>query len=569
MRLAKRRLLPILALGLIVTLWIASGADDIPRAIAAEQGVAGYVLDEHDLPIADAELRLFVNDETEPIYITHSQIDGAYLLLLPDAGGVRQVRVEINRAHFQPYIWSPDSAQLKILLDAGSFLVNDFHLARRVTLSFWITTLVFIGMLVLIVMDKLHNTLAALLGVAVILSVSLVGGAFIPDLTILNFEQALRHVDFDVIFLLLGMMIVIGVVEETGIFQWLAFQAFRLARGRVWLLAVILMLISFVASALLDNVVTMLLMIPITLQIALVLGINPMSLLMPALLSSNVGGMATLVGTPVNIIIGSYAGFAFNDFIAHITLGTLLIETGLIAFCLLVYRKDHHIGARKQSPRLLKKLEEDSRIRDVPKMRKALAVFGGMLLLFIFGEQAHLPPPVAAIIGAVVMLLWVHPHIEQMMGVVDWTTLIFFIALFMVIGAVQEVGLLVYIGDALAQLVGSNLLLATLATVWLSMALSGVVDNIPFAAAMLPVVGLLARIVPGAADNNILFWALVIGANLGGNTTLIGSSANLVVKGISERAGYPISFRDFMKIGLPASIVTTALGCIWLLLHFQ
>jgi Na+/H+ antiporter NhaD/arsenite permease-like protein len=398
--------------------------------------------------------------------------------------------------------------------------------------------------------------------------VSLVGGAINPDLVIFDFGQALEFVDFDVIFLLLGMMIVIGVIEATGIFQWLAFQAYRLSRGRVWLLAVILMLITFVTSSVLDNAISMLLITPITLEIALVLGVNPLSLLIPALLSANVGGAATLIGTPVNIIIGSYAGLGFNDFLAHLTPGILLAEAGLIGYCLLRYRADHGGKHRKPSARLLKRLEANSRIEDVPKMRKALIVFGGLLLLFIFGEAIHLTPAVAAILGAVAMLLWVHPDIEQMMGVVDWTTLVFFIALFMVIGAVQEVGLLSLAADLIGGLVGQNLPLAVLVVVWVSAVLSAAVDNIPFAASMLPVVGYLSRTIAGV-EGGILIFALAVGANLGGNGLLVGSSANLVVAGIAERAGYRLTFRRFFEAGFPALLITTAIGCVWLFLHFR
>jgi Na+/H+ antiporter NhaD/arsenite permease-like protein len=390
-----------------------------------------------------------------------------------------------------------------------------------------------------------------------------------PDLYVFSFQQALNFIEFEVIFLLLGMMIIIGVIEETGIFQWLAYRAYRLSRQKVWLLTIILMLITLVTAALLDNAVTMLLITPIMLEIALALGLNPLSLLLPAVLSANVGGMATLVGTPVNIIIGSYAGLGFNAFLAHLSPATLLVEAGLIAYVLFVYRREHRTARRKPSARLLLQLEQDSRIKDPVKLRKAGAIFAALILLFIFGEALHLSPSVAALASAVVMLIWVNPDIEQMMGAVDWTTLVFFMGLYMMIGAVQEVGLLAYAADGISALVGNSLTGALLATVWISTILSGLVDNVPFTAAMLPVVGFLSRSVPAAGASPILFYALAVGANLGGNATLIGSSANLVVKGIAERAGFSISFMDFLKIGLPATLITTMIGCIWLFVHFR
>jgi Na+/H+ antiporter NhaD/arsenite permease-like protein len=215
----------------------------------------------------------------------------------------------------------------------------------------------------------------------------------------------------------------------------------------------------------------------------------------------------------------------------------------------------------------MKRLEENGRIRDSIKLRKGGIVFGALLVLFVFGEQFHLSPAISAIAGAVVMLVWVNPDIHEMMSVVDWTTLVFFIGLFIVVGAVQEVGLLALVADWIGNAVGTNLLAALLAIVWIAALLSGVVDNIPFAAAMLPVVRFLTRTIPGA-ENYALYYGLAIGADLGGNSSLIGSSANLVVAGITERAGYRITFRKFLQVGVPATIVTTAIGCLWLIIHF-
>ncbi|MBN1313412.1 MAG: ArsB/NhaD family transporter [Anaerolineae bacterium] len=572
MRIIRRRgvpcLIPYLALLLIVGLWLVKVFQPSAVATAARRGVAGHVLDDQGEPIVDAQLRLYINREAEPAAETHSQPDGAYLLVLPEEKTVTSVRVEAEHSHFELSVWTPDRDEITNLLEAGTFVTHDIVLERQIVASFWIATVIFIGMLLLIATERLHSTLAVLLAVVLIFGVSLLGGAIMPDLFIFTFEQALEYVDFEVIFLLLGMMIVIGVIEETGIFQWLAYQAYRLSRGRVWLLTVILMTITTIASASLDNVITMLLITPIALEIALVLGINPFSLLVPALLAANVGGTGTLIGTPVNIIIGSYTEFGFNDFLINLMPGVLLGEVGLVFFVLLWYRKDHLSGGQKLSADLIKRLEENGRIRDAAKLRKSGIVFAGLLMLFIFGEPLHLTPDIAALTGAVVMLIWVNPDIEQMMGVVDWTTLMFFIGLFIAVGAIQEVGLLAMLATGISTIVGTNLLAAVLVVVWGSALLSGVVDNIPFAAAMLPVVKLLTHTVPNA-ENKVLFYALSTGANLGGNSTLIGSSANLVVAGVTERAGYRITFRQFLKVGLPATIVTTAIGCLWLLVHFM
>ncbi len=562
-----RRLIPVLSLALILGLWLAASFKPPAAARATEQGIAGRVLDDQGIPVAHADVALYVNALSRPVDETVTQTDGTYVLVVPPLGQVGSVRVVYEHAHFYPAEWAPTASELDDLLEHGGLVLDDVVLKRHITASFWVATALFAGMLALIVTERLHNTLAALLAVALMFTVSLAGGALSPSLYILDFEQALEHVDFDVIFLLLGMMIVIGVIEETGIFQWLAYQAYRLSRGKVWLLTIILMAIAAVATALLDNVTTMLLITPITVEIALALGITPLSLLMPALLASNVGGLSTLIGTPVNIMIGSYAELGFNDFLLNLTPGVLLAEAGLVVFVLLWYRKEHRKVGQGISPALLKRLEQNGQIKDPAKLRKAGIVFVGLIGLFVFGEQIHLTPAISAIIGAVAMLVWVHQDIKQMMDVVDWTTLIFFISLFIMVGAIQEVGLISLIASSVGNLVQNNLVAALLVIVWASALLSGAVDNIPLAAAMLPVVAFLTRTMPGA-QNNSLYYALAVGADMGGNSTLIASSANLVVAGIVERAGYPLTFRKFLAVGLPATLITVTLGCVWLLIRF-
>jgi Na+/H+ antiporter NhaD/arsenite permease-like protein len=561
-----KRILPFLALALIVGLWLAAQWHHPTAVYATDRAIAGRIIDEQNAPVREAEVALFVNDQDEPLSEAHTQPDGSYLLLLQDSPQIEKVRIEVERPHFEEFEWEASQDDLQALIEEGSLVVDDIILKRRLQLGFWIVSITFVGMLVLVATERLHKTLAALLAIAVIFGVSFVGGTFNSDLFIFDFEQALEHVDFNVIFLLMGMMIVIAIIEETGIFQWLAYRAYKLSGGRAWLLTVILILITAGSSALLDNVTTMLLMTPITLQIALAMEIDPLSLLLPEVLASNVGGISTLIGTPTNILIGSYAGLSFNDFFINLTPGVLLALSGLIGYALLYYRKEHKKSGTV-SESLLKLLEENARIEDPKRLIKSGVVFGVLLVLFITGESIHLPPAASAIMGAVAMLIWVNPDIEGMLAVVDWTTLMFFIGLFMVIGAVQEVGLIFLIADWLGQVVAGKLFLALLVVVWSAAILSGVVDNIPFAAAMLPVVNFLTETIPGA-NNMMLFYGLSVGAAMGGNSSLIGASANLVTAGIAERAGYKITFKKFLFVGFPSMIVTVALALGWLLLHF-
>ncbi|MCL7454241.1 MAG: SLC13 family permease [Anaerolineae bacterium] len=558
-----------LALVIIVGMaWALSPVWAQEAAVGSEQpgpGVAGRVIDPLGEPVHDADV-IAVGREGQPVAETTSQGDGSFLLDLP-LQDYDTLVVEIERPHYVSREIPIDPAALAELNSAQAVRLPAIELERRITPGFWVATLSFVLVLLLIALEKLHKTTAALLGVALVLGASFVGGAINPDLFIFDFERALSYVDFDVIFLVMGMMIVIAVIEETGIFQWLAYQSYRLSRGRIWLLVTILMAITSVASALLDNVTTMLLMTPISIQIALTLGMNPLALLIPEILASNVGGISTLIGTPTNILIGSYAGLGFNDFLINLTPGVLASLLGLTIFIVLRYRKSYAAAGGQLSDAMRQRLKESGRITQPAKLRKAGVIFGFMLVLFVTGDAFHLVPAVTAILGAVAMLLWVSPNIEEMLHVVDWTTLVFFIALFMAVGALQEVGLIGIIATAIGNLVGGNLVATILVLVWSAALLSGVIDNIPFAATMLPVVAYLTRTVPGA-ESGVLWYALSVGAAMGGNSTLIGASPNLVTAGISERAGYRITYLDFLKVGFPATIVTVIIGTIWLLIRF-
>lgn len=503
--------------------------------------------------------------EADSLAETRTQLDGRFALaipeVLPDA-----VNLHIERAHFEPITLALEPDAINALQAEETVVLPDLTLPRRMSAAFWIATAVFIGVLVLIATAVLHNTLAALLGATLLFFVSYLGHPLSEELFIFDFEGALGYIDWNVIFLIMGMMIVIAVVERTGIFQWLAFAAYRASRGRVWLLVTILMIVAGVASAVLDNVTTMLLMTPITVQTALALGINPLALLMPEVMASNVAGISTLVGTPTNILIGSYAGLSFNDFLVNLTPGVVLALIGLVLYTQYIYRKDL-AAASEMSPTLLERLEERARITEPEHLRKAAWVGLGMLILFVVGEQIHLLPSVTALMGATILLVWIRPDIEEMIEAVDWTTLVFFMGLFIVVGGIQEVGLISRIADVIAGLVGSDLVLAMIMVIWSSALLSTVVANIPFTAAMLPVIGYLTSIVPGA-NGLVLFYCLSVGSAMGGNGSLIGASANMVTAGISDRAGFPITYGYFLRKGMPALFITVGLATIWLLLRF-
>ncbi len=545
-------------------LWVHS----LARAQAPGATLAGQVLDQQGQPITGARVLLLGSfSDDAPITEASTQPDGTFTLHPRlSAPPSRPLSLRIERAHFQPIQVPLTATQSQALLQGKAVAMPPITLERRFGLAFWVATLLFIAMLLLIASSEIHNTLATLATASLALAISYLGKPVTPDLFIFDFERALEYVDWNVIFLILGMMIVIAVVERTGIFQWMAYRAYRVSGGRLWLLLPILMLITGVASAFLDNVTTMLLMTPITIQIALAMGANPLALLLPEVFASNVVGISTLIGTPTNILIGSFAGISFNDFLQNLTPGVLLAFLGLIGYSEWVYRSDLR-NATQSSPLLLAKLSERARITDTDHLRKAGWIGLAMLLLFVFGERIHLVPAVTALMGAAALLVWIRPNIEEMIEAVDWTTLVFFITLFIVIGAIREVGLIAWLATRIGALVGTHLTLAVIVVLWSSALLSTVIPNIPFTAAMLPVVGYLTQTIPGA-ETLVLFYCLSVGSAMGGNGSLIGASANLVTAGIAERAGYPITYQDFLKRGFPALLITVGLAMIWMLIRF-
>ncbi len=529
--------------------------------------ITGIVLDQQGQPIAAGEVTLRTVEQSEPLAVATTQPDGRYALILPETFPDR-LAIHVERAHFREADVELSAETVQTLRTGLSVVLPDTILSRQISLAFWVSTLIFVGMLAIIASGKLHNTLAALVGAALVLAVSYLGQPLIEDLFIFDFTTALSYVDWNVILLIMGMMIIIAVAERTGIFQWMAFMAYRLSGGRLWLLLPILMVVTGVASAFLDNVTTMLLMTPMTIQIALAIGINPIALLLPEVMASNVVGISTLIGTPTNILIGSYAHITFGDFLVNLTPGVLLALIGLMLYSGFIYRRDLFVtGAQGVPSMLLERLAERGRITEPEHLKKAGWVGAGMLVLFLLGERIHLLPAVTAVIGATALLLWIRPDVEEMIEAVDWTTLVFFISLFIVVGAIQEVGLISLITDAIGRLVGENLLLAMLVVTWFSALLSTVIANIPFTAAMLPVVGYLTATIPGA-ENLVLFYCLSVGSAMGGNGSLIGASANMVTAGIAERAGHPITYLYYLRKGFPALLITVSLALLWLLLRF-
>jgi Na+/H+ antiporter NhaD/arsenite permease-like protein len=407
-----------------------------------------------------------------------------------------------------------------------------------------------------------------LLGAALILFISYTAGTFDKNYFILSFADAIAAIDMNVIFLLMGMMIIVGVLKKTGLFQWLAYKSYAMARGNVFILSCILMLVTAVASAFLDNVTTMLLMIPVTIEIAVTLKINPISLLIPEVFASNVGGTATLIGDPPNILIGSYAKLSFVDFVLNLTLIVAICMAVSLIYYVYWYKKDYLKAEVKDVGRTLEYLRKEYRITDKKLLILSLGMLAFTIFLFIVHGVLHMEPSIAALTGAMVLLTVSRGNIVEMLErEVEWPTLVFFMALFIVVAGAEETGLIQAIAEGVADMSRGSLPLAIMLIVWVSALASAAIDNIPFTATMLPIVAYLNTTIPGA-ESGVLWWSLALGACFGGNGTMIGASANVVTVGLAEKAGYPISFLYYLKACLVPMLLTVALASAYLLLFY-
>jgi Na+/H+ antiporter NhaD/arsenite permease-like protein len=550
--------------------------------VSQEEGQAtltliGWVANTQDLPVDEAEVRVFIGGEPQVLTVAgeemeaaHTSAEGFYiadLKLSPATLEEDTLAVVVSKPGYR--VTRQGFAQQRIAHAADHYYIRvpDVVLPRVFNPAFFIATGIFFVVFIVISFNVLHETIAAFVGAAAMLAVTYFAGSFNADFWIISFHRAIQFIDFDVIFLLLTMMIFMAIMSQTGVFQWLAFRAFRLAGGNAFLVTAVLVVITGATSAVLNDTTVMLLMAPVSIQIALALKIQPASIVVPEVLASNIGGAATLIGTPPNTIIGSYVGLSFNQFLAHMLPIAVMGMILLLFMTRWLYRTEFGGEGSSASGTLVKQLEAGAQITDPILLRKSLLLFGVTMVLFFAEDLFHMPPAVVAILGSTALLLWVRPDVGEMLREVDWTTLVFFMCLFMMVGGVQEVGLIQVIAESVQNIAGDNLLLATLLVVWVSAFASAIVANIPFAAAMVPVTVYLTHTIPGA-ENNVLYWALALGTGLGGNATYIGSAPNIVAAGVLDRAGFRLKFADFSKVGVPVTFVTLLVPTLWILLRY-
>ncbi len=543
----------------------------------------GRILNPHKKGVPDAEIKIFVDgEEIEPPTHGHAPHGSG---LTTEFDGSFQVELELPRetiknGEIKLVIFKPSYKKETLVLKPEDFAVKNGEYYAKVEIiiprtkgpAFWIATVVFVLAYVLISFELLHRTLAAMLGASVMLLISYTLGTWNPEYHILSYESAIHSIDMNVIFLLMGMMIIVGILKNTGVFQWCAYKCYQLARGNVILLSIILMTFTAVASAFLDNVTTMLLLTPVTIEIALSLGINPLSLLIPEILASNIGGTATLIGDPPNIMIGSYAGLTFMDFVKNLAPVCIISMIVLFIYNKFVYNREYHKAKIDDIQAFIEKLRQEYRITDASLLGFGLVIMAVVILMFLLHGVLHMEVSIAALFGASVLFTYalVTKKIDLIHLIekdIEWPTLLFFIFLFILVGAVEDVGLLDMIADWVFHLSAGSLVTAVCLIIWVSAIMSAFVDNIPFTATMLPITAYLTKVIPGA-ESGVLWWALALGACFGGNGTMIGASANVVTLGIAEAAGHRITFFGFMKVAFIYMIISVAIANAWLLIFY-
>ncbi len=422
-----------------------------------------------------------------------------------------------------------------------------------------LSVVVFVGAYILIATERVHRVAAALGGAALMLALRLTDGET-------AFHSLDAGVDWNVVFLLLGMMIIVGVIKQTGLFEYLAIAAAKRAKGKPFAMLVMFVIITAVASAALDNVTTVLLIAPVTFLVCDRLGLNPIPFLIAEVLASNIGGTATLIGDPPNIIIASRAGLSFNDFLVHLAPFVVVMMIVFVFVCRWLFRDAFHYDEERVAEVMA--LEEREAIRDKTLLWQSMVVLALVLVGFVSHSALHVEPSVVALLGAGLLVLISKVTTEEAIADVEWETLVFFMGLFVMVGALVKTGVIGQVSQALTNAVGGEPLLAVMALLGVSAVLSAIVDNIPYVATMSPIVGDLVESQGGTPQAESLWWSLALGADLGGNATAVGASANVVVLGLAARNGTPISFWQFTRYGIVVATLSVLLAAPYLWLRY-
>ncbi len=412
---------------------------------------------------------------------------------------------------------------------------------------------VFLIVILLIITERVHRTAAAMAGAMVLI---LTG--------VMSADKALSYIDFNTIGVLVGMMIFVAIVRRSGMFEYIAVRAAKAVHGDPWKIMVAFTLITAVLSAILDNVTTVLLVGPMSIAIARMLKIDPVPFLMGQILASNVGGTATLIGDPPNIMIGSAAHLSFMDFLENTGFAVLFILVVLILLMKIVYEKKIELGTVDTGA--IEKLDPSKSITNRALMKKGIIVLICVIVGFMFHDKLGIESSVIALTAAAVMLIIGREDVNEAIQDVEWTTILFFMSLFVVVGGLTETGIIKELASKIIDATNGHPMVTMLVLLWASALLSSILDNIPFVATLIPLI--LAMQADGM-DVTSFWWAISLGACLGGNGTMIGASANVVLSDISTKHGYPITFKSYLKVGMPFMLLSIVIATVFLVVKFD
>lgn len=405
----------------------------------------------------------------------------------------------------------------------------------------------------IIISEKFNRTVVALLG-AVLMVI----------FHIFNQEEALKFIDFNTVGLLIGMMIIVNILKRTGIFQYVAIKTAKLSKGSPWRIMVYFAVITAISSALLDNVTTILLIAPVTFVITETLGLNAIPFLLTEVFSANIGGLATSIGDPTIIMISGATGLSFTDVLFNLGPVVLVIFTILLLILKFIFNKQLHISEENKNK--VEEFDVSKAITDPTLLRKS----GVILLLTIAGFASHhalgIESATIALLGAGILLLIGKVDVEEVLEEVEWPTIFFFMGLFVMVGALETVGVLEVLASGLINLTGGSVVITSLLILWVAAIASAFLDNIPFVATMIPLILNIGEMT--GMDTTPLWWALALGACLGGNGSIVGASSNVIVSGMLHKKGYKLSFGDFLKIGFPIMIVAVAISTVYLFIFY-
>lgn len=415
-----------------------------------------------------------------------------------------------------------------------------------------VSIIVFLVVIVAIMTEKVHRSAAALAGAVVLLLTR-----------VLDFDAAVGYIDFNTIGVLIGMMLFVAVVKNSGLFEYIAIKAAKMAKGDPWKIMAAFIVITAFLSGFLDNVTTVLLVGPMTITIARMLRINPVPFLITQIFASNIGGTATLIGDPPNIMIGSAAGLTFIDFVANT--GVVAIASIAVLLVIMKFLYGTKMKADAEAIESVANLDESKAIEDHGLLVKSVVMVVIVVFAFIFHSQIGVDTATIALTCAAVMMIIGRQDIDDIISEVEWSTILFFTMLFVVVGGMVETGVIGELANVVLNVASGHQIIMMMILLWASALFSSVLDNIPFVATLIPLVTALGE---SGVDIEPLWWAISLGACFGGNGTLIGASANVVLSGISNKHGYPITFATYTKVGFPVMIMTVVLSTIFLLLKF-